>query len=71
MKGEKLYREIGLIDETLIEASENYKVHKKKFFVAPKWVACIVEVMILSSGSTVLLAREYYEKKTQSFICVI
>lgn len=64
MKGEKLYKEIGLIDETLIEASENYSVHKKKFFVAPKWVACVLGLMILSSGSTVLLAREYYENKS-------
>lgn len=64
MKSEKLYREIGLIDEKLIEASENYRVHKKKLFITPKWVACVLGLVILSSGSSVLLAREYYENKS-------
>lgn len=63
MKSQKLYKEIGLIDENLIEASEINVVNKRKLYFQPRWIACALGLMILSSGSTILLARDYYENK--------
>lgn len=63
MNGQKLYKEIGLIDESLIEASEMNVINKRKRYFYPKWIAYALGLIILSSSSTVLLAREYYENK--------
>ena len=63
MKREKLYKEIGLIDENLIEGAEQAKVDNGKTYLSRKWIACAITLIIFSSVSTALLAREYYENK--------
>lgn len=63
MKREKLYKEIGLIDENLIEAAEQNGVENKRTYLSRKWIACVATLMIFSSVSTALLAREYYENR--------
>lgn len=63
MKNQKLYKEIGLIDAQLIEASENMVMDTRKAYRFPKWIACVVLLMSLSSVSTVLVAKEYYETR--------
>lgn len=64
MKSQKLYREIGLIDEGLIEASEISVTNKKKIYTLPKWIACVLMLVSLSSVYTILVAKEYYENKS-------
>lgn len=63
MKSQKLYKEIGLIDENLIEAAEQNRVENRRTYLSKKWIACVATLMIFSSVSTALLAREYYENK--------
>lgn len=64
MKREALYREIGLIDEDLIEAAGQSGEKKKKQPISKKWIAYIASLMILSSVSTAAVAAEYYKKQS-------
>lgn len=65
MKKEELYREIGLIDEQLIEAAEHSGVTKRKKQFSKMWVALIACLMLYSSTATVLLAMNYYKGQNE------
>lgn len=58
MKKEELYREIGFIEEELIEVA-NYGVKKKSF--SKKWLAVVISMMIVSSVFTATIAAAYYK----------
>ncbi|MFD2114601.1 hypothetical protein ACFSTH_03360 [Paenibacillus yanchengensis] len=71
MKREEIYKEIGLIDDTLIEAAEHsgsgIEVRKKR--VSKKWVALVACLVLYSTTSTALLATEYYKnQQTEPYI---
>lgn len=64
MKKEDLYREIGLIDEALIESAAGYSgIGKRKKSISKKWVAVVACLILYSSTSTALLATEYYKNQ--------
>ena len=63
MKKEELYREIGLIDENLIEAARQSGIEKRKKRISKKWVAMALCLMIFSSVSTASLAVVYYKNQ--------
>lgn len=65
MKKEELYKEIGLIDEQLIEAAEHSGRKKEKKVISKKWIALIACLMLYSSTSTVLLAMGYYKNQNE------
>lgn len=66
MKREELFREIGSIDDQLIEAAGNCETVKGKRGISKKWIAALVACLVLySSTSTVLLATEYYKHQSQ------
>ncbi|MEK3675052.1 hypothetical protein [Paenibacillus sp. FSL R10-2771] len=63
MKREELYREIGLIDEDLIEAAGSGGAEKRKKGFSKKWVALVACLVLYSSTASALLATEYYKKQ--------
>jgi len=63
MKKEELYREIGLIEENLIEAAKESGVEKKKKSISKKWTVLVACLVLYSSTSTALLATEYYKNQ--------
>lgn len=63
MNRDELYKEIGLIDENLIEAARHSGVEKKRRSIPKKWVAVIACLVLYSSTSTALLATEYYKNQ--------
>lgn len=63
MNRNELYKEIGLIDENLIEAARHSGVEKKRRSIPKKWVAVIACLVLYSSTSTALLATEYYKNQ--------
>lgn len=65
MKKEELFREIGLIDEQLIEAAEHSGVTRRKKQFSKMWVALIACLMLYSSTATVLLAMNYYKGQNE------
>lgn len=62
MKREELYREIGLIDENLIEAAEHSGTEKEKS-ISKKWVVLVACLILYSSTASALLATEYYKNQ--------
>ncbi|MEI2393826.1 hypothetical protein [Paenibacillus phytohabitans] len=65
MKREELYREIGLIDEDLIEAAGSGGAEKRKKGFSKKWVALVACLVLYSSTASALLATEYYKKQNE------
>lgn len=63
MKKEDLYKEIGFIDEELIEAAGQGGNEKEKKWISIKWVAVAICLMIFSSVSTASLAAAYYKSQ--------
>ncbi|WP_379147633.1 hypothetical protein [Paenibacillus sp. sgz500992] len=63
MKREELYREIGLIDENLIEAAEHSGTEKRKKSISKKWVVLVACLILYSSTASALLATEYYKNQ--------
>lgn len=61
MKSEELYREIGLIDENLIEAAGYSGTEKRKKSISRKWVVLVACLILYSSTASALLATEYYK----------
>lgn len=69
MKRDELYKEIGFIDENLIEAAGHSGVEKRRRGISKKWVALIACLVLYSSTSTALLATEYYKNQnTEPYI---
>ncbi len=69
MKREELYKEIGLIDESLIEAAEQSGTVKRRKRLSKGWVVLIACLVLYSSTSTVLLATDYYKNQnTEPYI---
>lgn len=69
MKNKELYKEIGLIDEDLINnaLASSEKIQKKKR--SKKWVALVACLVLYCSTSTILLAQAYYkEQNTEPYI---
>ncbi|WP_019914622.1 hypothetical protein [Paenibacillus sp. HW567] len=63
MKKEELYKEIGLIDENLIEAAGHSGAEKIKKNMSKKWVALVACLILYSSTASALLATEYYKNQ--------
>ncbi|MEK5025356.1 hypothetical protein [Paenibacillus sp. FSL M7-1046] len=63
MKREELYREIGLIDENLIEAAGHSGTEKRKKSISKKWVVLVACLILYSSTASALLATEYYKNQ--------
>lgn len=63
MKREELYREIGLMDEDLIEAAGSSGAEKRKKGFSKKWVALVACLVLYSSTASALLATEYYKNQ--------
>jgi len=63
MKREEMYREIGLIDEKLIDAAGQSGVEERKKRFSKKWVVLVACLILYSSTSTVLFATEYYKNQ--------
>ncbi|WP_214627693.1 hypothetical protein [Paenibacillus agaridevorans] len=59
MKREELYREIGLIDENLIDAAGQIGIKKRKKIIFKKWAVLVACLVLYSSIATVLLAKDY------------
>lgn len=69
MKREELYKEIGLIDEDLIEAAEHSGMEKRRKRLSKRWVVLIACLVLYSSTSTVLLATDFYKNQnTEPYI---
>ncbi|QJD84232.1 hypothetical protein [Cohnella herbarum] len=65
MKKDRLYREIGLIDENLIEAAGHSGREERKKRISRKWVILVACLILYSSTSTALLATAYYKKQNE------
>lgn len=63
MKREKLFREIGLIDENLIDAAEHSGMEKRKKRFSKKWAVLVACLTLYSSTTTVLLAANYIKNQ--------
>ncbi|MHA0856985.1 hypothetical protein [Paenibacillus sp. CMAA1364] len=63
MKPEELYREIGLIDEDLIDGAGHSGIEKRKKGISKGWAAMIACLILYSSTSTALLATEYIKNQ--------
>lgn len=67
MRREELYREIGQIDEALIEAAEHSGARGRgrslRDRLSKKWIAVVACLIVYSSTATVLLATEYTKNK--------
>ncbi|WHY18545.1 hypothetical protein QNH28_24245 [Paenibacillus sp. G2S3] len=63
MKKEDLFKEIGLIDENLIEAARHNGTEKRKKGISKKWVILVACLILYSSTASALLATEYYKNQ--------
>ncbi|MEK4346087.1 hypothetical protein [Paenibacillus sp. FSL P4-0184] len=63
MKKEDLFKEIGLIDENLIEAAGHNGTEKRKKVISKKWVFLVACLVLYSSTASALLATEYYKNQ--------
>jgi hypothetical protein len=63
MKKEDLFKEIGLIDENLIEAAGHNGTEKRKKGISKKWVILVACLVLYSSTASALLATEYYKNQ--------
>ena len=67
MRREELYREIGQIDEALIEAAEHSGARDRgrswRGRFSKKWIAVVACLIVYSSTATALLATEYTKNK--------
>lgn len=65
MRREELYREIGQIDEALIEAAEQSgaRGRSRRGRFSKKWIAVVACLIVYSSTATALLATEYTKNK--------
>ncbi|KAA1189420.1 hypothetical protein [Paenibacillus sp. B2(2019)] len=63
MKKEDLFKEIGLIDENLIEAAGHNGIEKRKKGISEKWVILVACLVLYSSTASALLATEYYKNQ--------
>ncbi|MEK3984693.1 hypothetical protein MHB77_15025 [Paenibacillus sp. FSL K6-3166] len=63
MKKEDLFKEIGLIDENLIEAAGHNGTEKRKKGISKKWVVLVACLVLYSSTASALLATEYYKNQ--------
>ncbi|WP_339266913.1 hypothetical protein [Paenibacillus sp. FSL R5-0470] len=63
MKKEDLFKEIGLIDENLIEAAGHNGIEKRKKGISKKWVILVACLVLYSSTASALLATEYYKNQ--------
>ncbi len=63
MKKEDLFKEIGLIDENLIEAAGHNGTEKRKKRISKKWVILVACLALYSSTASALLATEYYKNQ--------
>ncbi|MBP2110350.1 hypothetical protein [Paenibacillus silagei] len=65
MRREELYREIGQIDDALIEAAEHSgakgRVRRSRF--SKRWIVLVACLIVYSSTATALLATEYTKNK--------
>lgn len=66
MKKEELYKEIGLIDENLVEAAEYSGVERSRKGISKKWVVMVACLLLYSSTASALLATEYYKNQTEN-----
>lgn len=63
MKKEDLFKEIGLIDENLINAAGHNGTEKRKKGISKKWVVLVACLILYSSTASALLATEYYKNQ--------
>lgn len=63
MKRDKLFREIGLIDENLIDAAEHSGIERRKKRFTKKWAVLCACLILYSSTTTVLLAANYMKNQ--------
>ncbi|WP_375103916.1 hypothetical protein ACDZ28_02065 [Paenibacillus sp. RS8] len=63
MKKEDLFKEIGFIDENLIEAAKHNGKEKRKKGISKKWVVLVACLILYSSTASALLATEYYKNQ--------
>jgi hypothetical protein len=63
MKKEDLFKEIGWIDENLIEAAKHNGIEKRKKGISKKWVILVACLILYSSTASALLATEYYKNQ--------
>jgi hypothetical protein len=63
MKKEDLFKEIGWIDENLIEAAKHNGIEKRKKGISKKWVILVACLVLYSSTASALLATEYYKNQ--------
>lgn len=63
MKKEDLFKEIGLIDENLIDAAGHNGTEKRKKRISKKWVILVACLALYSSTASALLATEYYKNQ--------
>lgn len=63
MKKEDLFKEIGRIDENLIEAAGHNGTEKRKKRISKKWVILVACLVLYSSTASALLATEYYKNQ--------
>ncbi|OMD40679.1 hypothetical protein [Paenibacillus odorifer] len=63
MKKEDLFKEIGFIDENLIEAARHNGIEKRKKGISKKWVVLVACLILYSSTASALLAAEYYKNQ--------
>lgn len=64
MKKEELFREIGFIDEELVEDAARGGAERRRRGISRKWVAVIACLVLYSSTSTVLWATEYHKNRS-------
>ena len=70
MRREELYREIGQIDDALIEAAEQSGASRdrgrsRRGRFSKKWIAVVACLIVYSSTATALLATEYTKNKAE------
>lgn len=63
MKKEDLFKEIGLIDENLIETAGYNGTERRKKGISKKWVILVACLVLYSSTASALLATEYYKNQ--------
>lgn len=63
MKSEDLYREIGLIDENLIDSAGHSGIENRKKSFSKKWIVLVACLVLYSSTATVLLATDYIKNQ--------
>ncbi|URN95859.1 MAG: hypothetical protein NAG76_06330 [Candidatus Pristimantibacillus lignocellulolyticus] len=69
MKSEDLYREIGLINENLIDSAGHSGIENRKKSFSKKWIVLVACLVLYSSTATVLLATDYIKNQnTEPYI---